>query len=73
MSGAVVLREGLVRLDRLPLIGRVPSLPELAPGTRVNVDVRDIDLLDKSFLCTWRETLEPAATADAVEDAQEAV
>ena len=73
MSGAVVLREGLVRLDRLPLVARVPSLPALAPGTRVNVDVCEIDLLDKTFLCTWRETIEAAATVDAVEDAQEAV
>lgn len=70
---AVVVREGVVRLEPLPFLARVPSLPELAPGTRVNVEVSDIDLLDKSLLCIWRETLGPDAPGGAREDAREAV
>jgi exoribonuclease-2 len=54
---AVVLRERLVRLDGLPLQVRVASLPELAPGTRVRLEVRAIDLIERSLLCVYRETL----------------
>jgi len=42
---AHVLRESLVRLDVIPLIVRVPSLPELPRGARVRLSVEDIDLL----------------------------
>jgi exoribonuclease II len=76
---AIVLREATVRIDGLPLVVRVPSLPELAPGARVSVEVSDIDLLDKSLLCTYRATLEAKGSspgeptaAVAVEDAREA-
>lgn len=48
-SGAVVIKENMVKLDRLPLIVRIPSLPELAPGTLVAVGVSQIDLIDRSL------------------------
>ena len=54
---AVVLRENLVRFERLPLSVRVPSLPELEPGTRVRLAVEAPDLLERTVVCTWRETL----------------
>jgi exoribonuclease-2 len=54
---ALVLRENLVRVDGLPLVVRVASLPELAPGTRVRVDLERIDLLDRSLSAVYRETL----------------
>src|SRR5258706_12638926 len=41
---AAVLRESLVRLDGLPLVARVPSLPALDPGTRVRLGVQSVDL-----------------------------
>lgn len=72
-TDAVVLREGTVRLDNLPLVARVPSLPELPPGARVTVGVGDIDLLDKTLACTWLATLEAPAPGEAVEGAQEAL
>ncbi len=53
----VVLRENLVRFDELPLAARVASLPALAPGTRVRLDVGEIDLLERSLASTYRETL----------------
>jgi exoribonuclease-2 len=68
---AVVLREATVRLDGLPLVVRVPSLPELPPGARVSVGVGDIDLLDKSLTCTFRETLDGPAAGEPVEDVRE--
>ena len=70
---AVVLREATVRLDNLPLVVRVPSLPELPPGARVSVRVSDIDLLDKTLECSWRATLDGPDSGEAVEDAQEAL
>jgi len=54
---AVVLRENLVRFERLPLATRVPSLPELAPGTRVRLEIVKFDLLERSLACAWRATL----------------
>ncbi|MBL8532456.1 MAG: RNB domain-containing ribonuclease [Betaproteobacteria bacterium] len=53
-TGAVVLRESLVRLERIPLFARTPSLPpEAAPGQRVEVDIADIDLLGLELDCRF--------------------
>ena len=40
-----VLRESLVRLDAIPLVLRVPSLPELPRGARVQLGIEHVDLL----------------------------
>jgi exoribonuclease-2 len=58
---AVVLRENLVRFERLPLALRVPSLPALDPGTRVRLALEAPDLVERTVACTWRETLGQAA------------
>ena len=50
---ASVLRESLVRFDDLPLVARVPSLPGLEPGSRVEVAVSRIDLLELTFHCEF--------------------
>lgn len=52
---ASVLRENLVRFDPIPLVVRVPSLPALAPGSRVELAVSDIDLLDLVFHCEFHK------------------
>ena len=57
---ASVLRENLVRLDALPLVVRVPSLPAFESGARVELAVTDIDLLDLTFHCESRNRLEVA-------------
>jgi exoribonuclease II len=60
----VVLRENLVRLDGLPLVLRVASLPDaVAAGSRVRLAVRDIDLLDRTVDLGYRETLAGDANA----------
>jgi exoribonuclease-2 len=46
---ATVLRENLVRLADIPLVGRISSLPETPPNTRVTLEIGEIDLLDLNF------------------------
>jgi len=60
---ATVIRESLARFDELPLVVRVPSLPALDPGARVELTVSDIDLLDLTLRCEFRQRLAPAAPA----------
>lgn len=58
---ATVVRESLARFDELPLVVRVPSLPALEPGARVELAVSGIDLLDLTLHCEFRHPLAPAA------------
>ncbi|MDE2586341.1 MAG: RNB domain-containing ribonuclease, partial [Betaproteobacteria bacterium] len=69
---ATVRKENLVRLDHLPLMQRVPSLPELPPGTRVRLSVEAKDYLTLELSLRYQETLDanPAGAAEA--DAEEA-
>jgi exoribonuclease-2 len=55
--GAVVLRENVVRVEGLPLITRVASLPELPAGTRVYLAIEEVDLLDRSLLARYQSTV----------------
>jgi len=54
---AVVLRERVVRFAALPLTVAVPSLPALEPGTRVRINVGEVDLIERSVACSYRETV----------------
>jgi len=62
---ARVLRESLVRLERLPLVLRVPSLPALDRGVRVRLGVEEIDLLDAECRARYVELLPAEASDDA--------
>ncbi len=53
----VVLRENLVRLERIPLVLRVPSLPSVEAGSRVRLAVAAPDFIDRQVDCLWRATL----------------
>ena len=54
----VVLRENLVRIDGLPLVLRVPSVPDtVVAGSRVRLAVRKVDLVDRAVDLAYRETL----------------
>jgi len=51
---ATVLRENLARLDGLPLVVRVPSMPPLEPGSRVRLALEPPDLIERQVQCSWR-------------------
>jgi exoribonuclease-2 len=61
---ARLLRESLVRLEHLPLVLRVPSLPALDRGVRVRLAIEEIDLLDAECRARYVELL-PAEASDA--------
>jgi exoribonuclease-2 len=50
---ATVLRENLVRFDRLPLVVRLADLPPFTPETIVNVAIGRIDLLAATLECRY--------------------
>jgi exoribonuclease-2 len=71
---AVVLREGLARAVDLPLVLRVPSLPDLrvAPrGARVRLNIGTIDLLAAEMQARFVEVLATVTAAtEAMPDAE---
>lgn len=58
---AIVLRENLVKMRNIPLVGRIPSLPELPANTQVTLGIGDIDLLDLNFDAKYLASVEVAA------------
>jgi exoribonuclease II len=54
VASGEVLRDNLVRLSNVPMVIRVPSLPEHPPGTRVELNITGIDLLDVELKCQFR-------------------
>jgi exoribonuclease-2 len=46
---AEVIRENLVKIDQIPLIVRVVSVPTLEPGVKVALKISDIDPLELTF------------------------
>ncbi len=56
---AEVIREDLARFQDIPLVCRVPSMPQLSPGTIVELGVSDIDLIELTLHCEFISTVEP--------------
>jgi exoribonuclease II len=65
---ATVRREQLVKLDHLPQLLRVPSLPELPPGQRVRLAVEGIDELSLELNCRYVATLAASEAIEAAAD-----
>ena len=53
----VVVRDNLVRLERVPLFQRVPSLPECPPGAVVSLVLSHLDDLELTLHCEFRERI----------------
>jgi len=60
---AEVVRENLAKIADIPLLVKIPGLPEFAPGTRVEVDVADIDLLALDLRVQFKGLSEPGNPA----------
>jgi len=60
-TGATVLRENLVKLDGIPLVSRIHSLPETAPNTKLTLEIESVDLLDLDLHARHLATEELAA------------
>lgn len=59
VSGTVLMRENLLRLDTVPLVQRVPSLPAtVTAGARVELAVGAIDLLDLTVELDFKAVIE---------------
>jgi hypothetical protein len=48
-----VVRDTLVRFDRLPIWQRLPDLPAAAPQTQVRVAILRVDLLQPGLECRY--------------------
>ncbi len=67
---ARVVRESLLRLERIPLFLRCPSLPASDPRTRVRVAIGGIDLLAIEAQCRYLATLGEPAEAESIDDVE---
>jgi exoribonuclease-2 len=64
---ATVLRENLCRLDELPLVLRVVSLPQVTAGSRVALQVSEVDLLELTFHCEFKSAISAESSDVGVE------
>ena len=55
---AQVIKENLVKFDHMPLVMRIPSLPNLAPDSYVKLEIQAIDLLDRTIQAKFVEKLD---------------
>ncbi len=55
---ALVIKENLVRFDHMPLVMRIPSLPNMAPDSYVKLEIVNVDLLDRSLQTQFVEKLQ---------------
>jgi len=64
---ATVWRENLVRFDDMPYITKVHSLPELAVGTRVTLEIKRIDTLMMEVDTRFKANAVKASDATAID------
>lgn len=74
---ATLIRENLVRFIGIPLVGRVPSIPELPANTLVTLAIGEIDLLNLTFDARFvsaavAQTAEEAVATDTTVESVEA-
>ncbi len=62
--GATIWRENLVRLDNLPYMTKVHSLPEIKAGTRVLLEIKRVDTLLMELDCRFKSTIESVSETE---------
>ncbi|MEQ1639042.1 MAG: RNB domain-containing ribonuclease [Methylococcales bacterium] len=65
---ATVWRENLVRLDNPPYMTKVYGMPELKPGTRVNLQVQEVDTLMMELRTKFMGVLAEEAAVLAIDE-----
>ena len=70
--GATVIKGDVLRLDGLPFVQRLPGMPELPRGQKVELDVLGTDFIDLLLEARLRDVLS-GQTAEDVEDEEEEV
>ncbi len=55
--GRTLMRENMVRFETIPLFLKVPSLPPMDPGTRVQLEVEKLDFIEAEARCRYVATL----------------
>lgn len=55
---AQVIKENLVKFEPIPLVMRIPSLPNIAPDTYVKLEIQSIDLLECNIQAKFVEKLD---------------
>ena len=58
---AEVIRENLAKIADIPLLAKIPGLPEFEAGTRVAVEISDIDLLALDLRVQFKGIADAAA------------
>lgn len=67
---ATVWRENLVRLENLPYMTKVHSLPAMKPGSKVRLAVQKVDTLLMELECKFLHVIEEVTQDTAQEDNQ---
>jgi exoribonuclease-2 len=57
-TSAQVIRESMAKIEGIPLTVRVPSLPDLSPGTFIELEISHIDLLERNVNARFLQKLE---------------
>jgi len=70
---ATVWRENLVRVDNLPYITKVYGLPEFKPGTRVSLEVQEIDTLLIELRTKFLSVLEDEVAVPVIDIDEDAI
>jgi exoribonuclease-2 len=70
---ASVVKGDLLRFDGLPLLTRVPGLPELPRGQRLELDLIALDEVDLSIEARLHQLLVQPVAQDLLEDEEDAV
>ncbi|HEX8957040.1 MAG TPA: RNB domain-containing ribonuclease [Burkholderiaceae bacterium] len=68
---AVVLKDEVLRLSEIPLIVRLPGMPQLARGTQVRLDLLRWNEVDLTIEARLLEVLSGAAAAELPDEAEE--